>query len=145
MDPPLTAAESRKKSIPYQEQTMPNIQFQFRRGTAAEWAAANTVLAPGEMGIETDTNKFKIGVAAATAWNSLGYGGIEGPTGSTGPTGVTGSTGFTGSTGATGADSTVTGPTGLTGPTGSASTVTGPTGLTGPAGKGFAIFDTVAN
>lgn len=130
---------------------MPNIQLQFRRGTAAEWAAANPTLASGEMGIETDTSKFKVGTGAL-AWNSLPYGGIQGPTGNTGPTGVTGPTGptgwtgntgptgptgDTGPTGPTGAPSFVTGPTGevgatgVTGPTGAASTVTGPTGAAG--------------
>lgn len=40
---------------------MPFIQFQFRRGTALEWSTADTVLAAGEMGIELDTDLFKIG------------------------------------------------------------------------------------
>jgi hypothetical protein len=65
---------------------MPNIQFQFRRGTAAQWTSANTVLADGEMGIESDTDQFKLG-DGTTAWNSLGYGGIKGDTGSQGPQG----------------------------------------------------------
>lgn len=111
---------------------MPNIQLQFRRGTAAEWTSANPTLAAGEMGIETDTNQFKIGIGT-TGWTGLPYGGIQGPTGQTGNTGPTGPIGITGPTGAA---STVTGPTGagVTGPTGPASTVTGPTGTTGPAG-----------
>lgn len=67
--PLLIAGVLREKSIPHQEQTMPNIQFQFRRGTAAEWTSANTVLASGEMGIETDTNQFKLG-NGVTGWNS---------------------------------------------------------------------------
>jgi hypothetical protein len=37
------------------------IQFQLRRGTAAEWTAADPVLAEGEIGIETDTDLLKIG------------------------------------------------------------------------------------
>jgi len=53
------------------------IQIQFRRGTASEWTSANPILAVGEMGIETDTNLFKIG-NGNTAWNSLAYGGIQG-------------------------------------------------------------------
>jgi hypothetical protein len=105
---------------------MPNIQLQFRRGTAAQWTSANPTLAAGEMGIETDTNKFKVGTGTI-AWTSLPYGGLEGPTGNTGPTGVTGPTGFTGNTGPTG----MTGPTGWTGPTGADSSVTGPTGAAG--------------
>ena len=46
--------------------------IQFRRGTAAEWTSANSVLASGEPGFETDTLKFKIG-DGTTAWNSLAY------------------------------------------------------------------------
>jgi hypothetical protein len=52
---------------------MPLIQFQFRRGTAAEWADANPVLAEGEMGLELDTERFKIG-DGAQGWNDLEYG-----------------------------------------------------------------------
>jgi len=44
--------------------------IQFRRGTAAEWAAANPVLAPGEPGLETDTGRFKVGNGIAT-WSAL--------------------------------------------------------------------------
>jgi hypothetical protein len=63
---------------------MANIQFQFRRGTASEWTSANPTLASGEMGLETDTAKFKIGTGS-TAWNSLSYGGLKGDTGAQGP------------------------------------------------------------
>lgn len=49
------------------------IQIQFRRGTAAQWTAANPVLAIGEPGYETDTGKFKVG-DGSTTWNSLIYG-----------------------------------------------------------------------
>lgn len=47
-------------------------QVQLRRGTAAEWVAANPILAIGELGFETDTSKYKIG-DGSTAWNSKGY------------------------------------------------------------------------
>jgi len=47
-------------------------QIQLRRGTAALWTAANPLLAQGELGLETDTNLFKIG-DGVTYWNSLGY------------------------------------------------------------------------
>lgn len=40
--------------------------------TAAQWSAADTVLLRGEIGVESDTRKFKFG-DGATAWNSLGY------------------------------------------------------------------------
>lgn len=62
---------------------MPNIQLQFRRGANTEWASANPTLAAGELGLETGTGQFKIG-NGSTPWNSLGYGGIVGPTGPTG-------------------------------------------------------------
>jgi hypothetical protein len=52
------------------------IRMQQRRGTAAQWAAANgglgPVLAAGEIGFETDTGKFKMGNGSST-WNSLSY------------------------------------------------------------------------
>ena len=47
-------------------------RMQQRRGTAAQWTSANPVLAAGEIGFETDTNKFKIG-NGSTAWTSLSY------------------------------------------------------------------------
>ena len=43
-----------------------------RRGTAAEWTAANPVLAAGEIGFETDTTKFKFG-DGTTAWADITY------------------------------------------------------------------------
>ena len=48
------------------------VRFQLRRDTAANWASANSVLALGEPGVETDTLKVKVG-DGSTAWNSLGY------------------------------------------------------------------------
>ena len=77
------------------------IQIQLRRDTAANWTTANPTLAIGEMGLETDTKKFKIG-DGTTAWNSLAYGGIQGTTGSAGSTGNQGTTGTTGAQGTTG-------------------------------------------
>jgi hypothetical protein len=88
---------------------MPAIQIQFRRGTAVRWSTNNALLAIAEMGIETDTNLFKIG-DGITHWNDLPYGGLQGPTGQTGATGqgITGASGPTGDTGSIGP----TGPTG---------------------------------
>lgn len=57
------------------------VQIQFRRGTAYEWSSVNPILAEAEMGIETDTNLFKIG-NGSLHWNDLDYGGIRGYTGS---------------------------------------------------------------
>jgi hypothetical protein len=45
-------------------------QIQLRRGTAAQWTAANPILVAGEPGLETDTQKLKIG-DGTTAWASL--------------------------------------------------------------------------
>lgn len=46
--------------------------IQFRRGTAAQWTAANPILAAGELGYETDTKDYKIG-DGTTLWASLTY------------------------------------------------------------------------
>ena len=46
--------------------------MQQRRGTAAEWTTANPVLSAGEIGVETDTLKVKVG-NGSTAWGSLEY------------------------------------------------------------------------
>ena len=64
---------------------MPFIQLQFRRGTATQWTSANPVLADGELAIESDTIKFKIGNGFGS-WNFLPYGGLVGPTGTIGNT-----------------------------------------------------------
>ena len=47
-------------------------RIQLRRDTAANWTSNNPTLANGEMGVETDTFKFKIG-NGSTAWNALQY------------------------------------------------------------------------
>lgn len=54
------------------------IVIQFRRDTAANWATNNPIMADGELGIETDTGKFKLG-NGTTSWSALAYGGIVGP------------------------------------------------------------------
>jgi len=46
--------------------------IRLRRGTAAEWTAADPVLAAGEPGFETDTGLHKIG-AGGRAWSALPY------------------------------------------------------------------------
>ncbi len=48
------------------------ISIQLRRGTAAEWIAADPVLLAGEVGFETDTNKFKFG-DGTSPWSELDY------------------------------------------------------------------------
>jgi len=52
------------------------VRIQFRRGTAAEWAAANPTLAAGELGYESDTGQFKIGNGSQN-WNALSYGAVS--------------------------------------------------------------------
>lgn len=46
--------------------------IQLKRGISTDWTTNNPVLAAGEVGIETDTNKMKIG-DGSTAWTSLAY------------------------------------------------------------------------
>jgi hypothetical protein len=43
-----------------------------RRDTAANWTSVNPTLLAGEIGIESDTNKWKVGTGSA-AWTALAY------------------------------------------------------------------------
>ena len=47
-------------------------RLQLRHDTAANWTAANPRLLSGEVGIETDTNRMKIGNGILN-WASLPY------------------------------------------------------------------------
>jgi len=47
-------------------------RMQQRRGTATQWTTANPILAAGEIGFESGTNKFKIGDGVNT-WSALTY------------------------------------------------------------------------
>ena len=49
------------------------VTIQHLRGTAAQWAALNPVLKPGELGFEKDTKIIKLG-DGVTAWNDLDLG-----------------------------------------------------------------------
>ena len=64
--------------------------IQVKRGSASSWTSANTVLASGEIGFETDTKKMKVG-DGSTAWNSLLYTATDGDI-----SGVTAGTGLSG-------------------------------------------------
>ena len=44
----------------------------LRRDVESQWQSINPVLADGEMGLERNTKRFKIG-DGATPWNSLSY------------------------------------------------------------------------
>jgi hypothetical protein len=57
---------------------MPRVnQIQLRRDTAANWTSVNPTLAAGEVGLETDTNKFKFG-NGTDDWTDLPYVSSEG-------------------------------------------------------------------
>ena len=47
-------------------------RLRLRRDTQANWTASNPVLLNGEVGIETDTRRFKVG-NGTLAWSSLSY------------------------------------------------------------------------
>jgi Major tropism determinant N-terminal domain len=49
-----------------------SVLIQLRRDTAANWTSVNPVLNEGELGVETDTSKSKMG-DGVTAWTSLSY------------------------------------------------------------------------
>ena len=67
-----------------------SVQIQIRRGSAAQWSASNPILAEGELAVELDTEKFKIG-KGTTHWNDLAYAtGIPGAAGVAGAAGPTG-------------------------------------------------------
>ena len=53
-----------------------NTKIQLRNGTAAEWTAKDPTLLKGEMGIETDTHKIKVG-DGSTQWSKLAYCGAD--------------------------------------------------------------------
>jgi 3D (Asp-Asp-Asp) domain-containing protein len=120
-------------------------RLQNRRDIASAWTSANPTLAAGEMGLETDTAKFKMG-DGVTAWNSLAYAytaGAAGAQGTTGIQGTEGAQGVQGTTGIQGLDGVqgaqgATGTQGLTGTQG----VQGTQGIQGLLGTAYsATFD----
>ena len=48
------------------------VKIQFRRDTGTNWTSNNPILLEGELGLNTTTDKFKVG-DGTTAWNSLAY------------------------------------------------------------------------
>ena len=46
--------------------------MQQKRGLASRWTSTNPILLAGEIGVETDTDKLKVG-DGVTQWNNLGY------------------------------------------------------------------------
>lgn len=55
-------------------QTLSDVTILLRNDTAANWTTENPVLSKGELGIEIDTSKFKIGDGTKT-WSQLSYAG----------------------------------------------------------------------
>lgn len=47
-------------------------QIKLRRGTALQWTSTNPILGAAEVGVELDTNKFKLG-DGVTEWSDLKY------------------------------------------------------------------------
>ena len=47
-------------------------KIQLRNDTSGAWELANPILAEGEMGVETDTNKIKVG-NGIDEWDDLPY------------------------------------------------------------------------
>jgi hypothetical protein len=47
-------------------------QIQLRRDTAANWLSVNPILAQGELGVETDTGRMKLG-NGVDSWDELAY------------------------------------------------------------------------
>lgn len=132
-------------------------RFAVRGRPAAEWAALNEVLLERELGLETDTRKFKFGTGV-TPWNALEYaggggGGAKWLNGSAAPTSALGEDGdyyLRTSNGAVyekqdgawvqvGAIMGPEGPQGPAGPPGPASTVPGPQGPAGPPGPASTV------
>ena len=96
------------------------VVIQFRHGLAALWTQTNPILADGEIGVETDTELFKVG-NGVTHWNEKTYAnrGLPGAKGDKGDTGaastVPGPQGDKGDPGDAGGDSVVPGPQGIQG------------------------------
>lgn len=57
--------------------TFNRARFEFRNGTAVQWATKNPVLRRGEPGVEWDQHRFKIG-DGSTPWSGLPYSGAAG-------------------------------------------------------------------
>jgi Major tropism determinant N-terminal domain len=78
-------------------------RIQFRHDTAANWTSVNPVMMEGELGLEIDSGKFKLG-NGMQAWNDLEY--------ASGPAGPAGADGADGEQGPQGDPTTVNGYTG---------------------------------
>ena len=66
-----------------------NTRIQLRRGTAAGWASANTILGEGEPGFSINDNSLKIGDGVTTFSNLSGIVGVYSSPGQAGDTAST--------------------------------------------------------
>lgn len=107
-------------------------RIQLRRDVSTNWITVNPILADGEVGLEQDTNQFKIGNGVST-WSSLPYGGLRGEPGLSAYT-IAVENGFTGTESQW--LTSLIGPQGATGAMGPQGPIgeTGPTGPQGPQG-----------
>lgn len=101
------------------------VRVRHKRMSARDWTRSDFVLYEGELGIESDTGKVKVG-NGRDRFSALAY--LTGPKGDKGDPGQTGSRGPAGPTGPVG-------PVGSRGPAGPAGPV-GPAGPRGPVGEG---------
>lgn len=112
-------------------------QIQVRRDLSSNWNSVNPILAQGEMGLETDTNKFKFGNGTDT-WSLLAYASTGGGSGTSGSSGSSGTSGVNGTNGTNGLDgsSGTSGVNGTSGESGTSGTsgVNGNNGLDGSSG-----------
>ena len=74
-------------------------RIQLRRGTAQQWTNSNPTLYAGEIGVELDTGKIKIGDGTKNWYQLDYYEGAQGPVGPTGPSGPSGPQGAKGDPG----------------------------------------------
>ena len=83
------------------------VRIQLRRGSSSEWYFVNPVIADGEIALESDTHKYKVG-DGVTRWNQLPYGGTQGVQGLQGLQGLQGIQGIKGINFSIRVDSTTT-------------------------------------
>ncbi len=110
------------------------LRIQFRRATAAQWTAANPTLAEGELALELDTGKFKVGNGTQT-WSQLAY-----SSGPQGPQGIQGIQGIQGPEGPGYNGGPIPNDVSITSTTLSVSPITGALTVTGGAGVGGDLY-----
>ena len=111
-------------------ETIP-IRVQHKRMTASEWADSSIILLDGELGVESNTGRIKVGNGHDLYSNLLYLTGPKGERGEQGPKGADGVLRFEDLTSQQ--RETLRGAQGPTGPAGPIGPI-GPQGPTGPAG-----------